>query len=91
VGTSAERRPVAGRRGSLERLLITALRASGGSGAHAEAARHVVLCILLAQALAASAHDGPPAASARRAPRADRPRRARQPHHDSLSGRRPRG
>jgi hypothetical protein len=79
------------RRAPLERLLITALRASGGSGAHAEAARQVVLCILLAHALAASAHDGPPAASAPRVPRADRPRRTRQPHHGSLSGRRPRG
>jgi hypothetical protein len=75
----------------LERLLVTALRASGGAGAHAEAARRVVLAILLAQALAAAAHEGPPSASTRRSPRADRPRRDRRPHHGSLAGRRPRG
>jgi hypothetical protein len=67
-----------------------ALRASAGRGPHAEAARNVVLTILLAQLLAGADHEGPPHA-ARRAPR-----HARAPHHrvtsrDSLAGRRPRG
>ena len=71
-------------------LLVIAVRASGGSGAHAEAARQVVLLILLAQLLAAAQHDGPPHA-ARRAPRQLRDRRSRRPRMESLSGRRPRG
>jgi len=71
-------------------LLQMAIRASGGSGRHAEAARQVVLLVLVAQWLAASQHDGPPHASSR-APRHVRARRARLPHRDSLSGRRPRG
>jgi hypothetical protein len=71
-------------------LLVLALRASGGSGAHAEAARRVVLFVLVAQLLAAAQHDGPPHASAR-APRQVRARRSRRPHIESLSGRRPRG
>ena len=41
-------------------LLLIALRASGGRGPHAEAARNVVLAILLAQMLAGAEHDGPP-------------------------------
>ena len=41
-------------------LLLIALRASGGRGPHAEAARNVVLAILLAQMLAGAAHEGPP-------------------------------
>jgi hypothetical protein len=72
-------------------LLVTALRASGGAGAHAGVARQVVLTILLAQALTAGTHDRPPHPSARWAPRDDRPRRERQPQHGSLAGRRPRG
>jgi hypothetical protein len=71
-------------------LLIVALRASGGGGAHAAAARQVVLFVLVAQMLASADHDGPPHASMR-APRHMRARRSRLPHHDSLSGRRPRG
>jgi hypothetical protein len=71
-------------------FLLFALRASSGRGPHAEAARNVVLAILLAQLLAGAAHDGPPHA-ARRAPRHARPRRQRLPHRDTLSGRRPRG
>jgi hypothetical protein len=74
----------------LRALLLTALRVQAGRGPHAEAARQVVLAILLAHILAAAAHDGPPHA-ARRAPRHQRPRRHRLPHRDSLSGRRPRG
>jgi hypothetical protein len=69
---------------------LLALRASAGRGPHAEAARNVVLAILLAQLLAGAGHEGPPHA-ARRAPRHDRPRRHRLPHRDTLSGRRPRG
>jgi hypothetical protein len=73
-------------------LFLAALRASGGTGAHAEAGRRVVLAILLAQALAAGAFEaaGPPA-PAQRARRRDRPRRERLPQHGSLAGRRPRG
>jgi hypothetical protein len=71
-------------------LFLVALRASGGSGAHAAAARQVVLFVLMAQMLAAAQHDGPPHVSSR-APRAVVPRRSRLPHRDSLAGRRPRG
>jgi hypothetical protein len=71
-------------------LLIVALRASGGTGPHAAAARRVVLFVLVAQMLASADHDGPPHASTR-PPRQVRARRARLPHRDSLSGRRPRG
>jgi hypothetical protein len=66
------------------------LRASGGRGPHAEAARNVLLALLFAQLLASSAHEGPPHA-ARRAPRRARPERQRLPHRDTLAGRRPRG
>jgi hypothetical protein len=71
-------------------LLLVALRASGGSGVHADAARQVVLLVLIAQMLAGSGHDGPPHVSSR-APRTAGPRRSRLPHRDSLAGRRPRG
>jgi len=70
--------------------LVIALRASGGSGAHAEMARQVVLFILVAQLLAAAQHDGPPHA-AQRGPRQLRARSPRRPRVESLSGRRPRG
>jgi hypothetical protein len=71
-------------------LLIVALRASGGTGPHAQAARQVVLLVLIAQLLASAQHDGPPHAS-QRPPRHVRPGRARRARHDSLAGRRPRG
>jgi hypothetical protein len=71
-------------------LFLMALRASGGSGPHADAARQVVLFVLIAQMLAAAQHDGPPHVSSR-APRAVGPRRSRLPHRDTLTGRRPRG
>jgi hypothetical protein len=71
-------------------LLTAALRASGGTGPQAQAARQVVLLVLIAQLLASADHDGPPHASTR-APRHVRARRTRLPHLDSLSGRRPRG
>jgi hypothetical protein len=71
-------------------LLIVALRASGGSGPHAQAARQVVLLVLMAELLAGAGHEGPPHA-AQRAPRNTRARRSRLPHRDSLAGRRPRG
>jgi hypothetical protein len=71
-------------------LFLMALRASGGSGRHANAAREVVLLMLIAEMLAAAQHDGPPHASAR-APRRVLARRSRLPHRDTLSGRRPRG
>ena len=71
-------------------LFLMALRASGGSGRHAEAARQMVLLVLVAELLAASDHEGPPHASSR-APRRLRARRSRLPHRDTLAGRRPRG
>jgi hypothetical protein len=77
-------------RRDLASLLLIALRASAGSGAHAEAARQVVLFVLVAQLLAAAQHDGPPHA-AQRPPRELRARRARRPRIESLTGRRPRG
>jgi hypothetical protein len=76
--------------GELRALLALALRAADGHGPHAEAARNLVLTMLLAQLLAGAGHAGPPHA-ARRAPRHARPRRHRQPHRPSLAGRRPRG
>ena len=72
----------------LRELLAFALRASAGR--HADAARDVVLTILLARLLADAGHDGPPEA----APRAPRRGKAPHPHHahrSALSGRRPRG
>ncbi|HEY7074773.1 MAG TPA: hypothetical protein VH418_05370 [Solirubrobacteraceae bacterium] len=74
----------------LRALLALALRASDGRGAHAEAARNIVLTILLAQLLAAGAPGGQPP-PAPRAPRHARPRRQRRVHRASLAGRRPRG
>jgi hypothetical protein len=71
-------------------LLVIAIRASGRPGPHAEAARQVVLLVIVAQLLAAAQHDGPPHV-AQRAPRQVRARRSRQPRIESLSGRRPRG
>jgi hypothetical protein len=77
-------------RSDLDSLLVIALRASARPGPHAEAARQVVLLILVAQLLAAAQHDGPPHA-AQRAPRQVRARRSRRPRLESLTGRRPRG
>ena len=71
-------------------LLVIALRASGGSGAHAERARNVVLLVLLAQLLADAQHDGPPHGAAR-APRRVGARRSRRVRVESVTGRRPRG
>jgi hypothetical protein len=71
-------------------LLLIALRASDGRGPHAEAARNVVLAILLAQMLAGAAHDGPPH-PAGRAPRRVVPRRSHAVRRGSVTGRRPRG
>jgi hypothetical protein len=76
--------------GEMRALLLIALRASGGRGPHAEAARNVVLAILLAQMLAGSAHDGPPH-PAGRAPRRVAPRRSYLVRRASVTGRRPRG
>jgi hypothetical protein len=76
--------------GELRALLTLALRASDGRGAQAEAARNVVLTILLAQLLAGAGHAAPPQSS-QRAPRHARPRRQRRAYRDSLAGRRPRG
>jgi hypothetical protein len=73
----------------LRALLLVALRAQAGRGPHAEAARQVVLAVLLAHILAGSAHAGPPHVS-HRAPRR-MGSRSRRWAHESLSGRRPRG
>jgi hypothetical protein len=72
----------------LRELLVLALRAS--SGRHAEAARNVVLTILLAHLLADAGHDGPPHASPR-APRGGKTPRSHHGHRSALAGRRPRG
>ena len=77
-------------RRDLAPLLLVALRASDGTGAHAAAARQIVLLVVVAELLADSQHDGPPHPSAR-PPRQHRPPRKRLPHRDSLAGRRPRG
>jgi hypothetical protein len=69
-------------------LLVLALRAS--SGRHSDAARNVVLTILLLQLLAAAGHERPPHASWR-TPRATVGPKPRHAHRTSVSGRRPRG
>ena len=74
----------------LRAVLLVAMRAQAGRGPHAEAARQVILTVLLAQMLAGARHDGPPHA-AHRPPRHHRPKRSRLIHRGSLSGRRPRG
>jgi hypothetical protein len=72
----------------LSELLVLALRAS--SGRHAEAARNVVLTIVLMQLLAGAGHEGPPHASVR-APRRGPVPRPRLTHRATVTGRRPRG
>jgi hypothetical protein len=72
----------------LDALLALAVRASAGR--HAEAARNVLLTILLARLLAEGAHEGPPHA-ARRPPRRGPAPRSRLPHRSTTTGRRPRG
>jgi hypothetical protein len=74
----------------LRALLLVALRAQAGRGPHAEAARQVVLAIILAQLLAGAAHDAAPHPSAR-APRRVRPRRPPMARPGTVTGRRPRG
>jgi hypothetical protein len=74
----------------LRALLSLALRAADGRGAHAAAARNLVLTLLLAQLLADAGHAGPPH-PAWRAPRHAGPRRGRRPRVESFAGRRPRG
>jgi hypothetical protein len=69
-------------------LLVLALRAS--SGRHSEAARNILLTILLARLLAEAAHDGPPHAARRPAGHGPAPR-SRLPHRSTTTGRRPRG
>src|SRR5688572_29174042 len=71
-------------------LLLIALRASGGRGPHAEAARNVVLAVLVAEMLAGAGHEGPPH-PAWRAPRRVAPRRLHAPRRGSVAGRRARG
>jgi hypothetical protein len=72
----------------LNELLVLALRAS--SGAHREAARNVLLTVLLLELLAVADHEGPPHASAR-APRRVYAPRQRLAFRSTVTGRRPRG
>jgi hypothetical protein len=72
----------------LNELLVLALRAS--SGAHREAARNVLLTVLLLELLAVTDHEGPPHASAR-APRRVVTPRSRVAFRSTVTGRRPRG
>ena len=72
----------------MNELLVLALRAT--SGRHAEAARDVLLTVLLMRLLADAAHEGPPHASARAPRRVYAPRR-RLVARTSVTGRRPRG
>jgi hypothetical protein len=74
----------------LRAVLLVAMRVQAGRGPHAEAARQVILAVLMAQMLAGAQHDGPPHA-ARRPPRHHRPRRTRAIGRGSVAGRRPRG
>jgi len=73
----------------LRELLALALRASAGR--HADAARNVVLTILLAHLLADAGHDGPPHSSPRAPRRGGKAPAAHHAHRSALSGRRPRG
>ena len=70
------------------RPYLVALR--GVRGNHAEAARNVLLTIILAHLLAGAEHEGPPH-SARRAPSQRRVPRSKLPRRGSVSGRRARG
>jgi hypothetical protein len=72
----------------LNELLVLALRAT--SGRHADAARDVLLTVLLLELLAVADHAGPPHASSR-APRRVFSPRPRLSHRSSVTGRRPRG
>jgi hypothetical protein len=72
----------------LNELLVLALRAS--SGRHSEAARNVLLTILLARLLAEAGHEGPPHPT-RRPPRRGPTPRSRVAQRSTLTGRRPRG
>jgi hypothetical protein len=74
----------------LRALLLIALRAQAGKGPHAEAARQIVLAILLAHILAGAQHEGPPHANSR-PPRRHGPARGRRLRHTTVTGRRPRG
>ena len=73
----------------LRALLLVALRVQAGGGPHAEAARQVVLAVLLAELLAGAGHEGPPHASMRAPRRLGGP--SRRWARVSLAGRRPRG
>jgi hypothetical protein len=73
----------------LRALLALAVRAS--SVRHADAARNVVLTILLAHLLADAGHDGPPHASPRAPRRGGKAPASHHAHRSALSGRRPRG
>ncbi len=72
----------------MNELLVLALRAS--SGRHADAAREVLLTIILLRLLADSGHEGPPHAAQRPPRRGPAPRTHRAPR-GTITGRRARG
>ena len=72
----------------MNELVVLALRAS--SGRHADAARDVLLTIILMQLLADAGHEGPPHA-AQRAPRRGPEPRTHRARRGSITGRRARG
>ncbi len=72
----------------MNELLVLALRAS--SGRHADAAREVLLTMILLQLLAGAAHEGPPHAAHRPPRRGPAPRTYRA-RRGSITGRRARG
>jgi len=71
-------------------LLPLLLRAAGGRGAHADAARRAVVWLLLARLMADAGHAGPPHRPARPPRRTARHASLRH-RRDALAGRRPRG
>ena len=76
---------------TLRRALSTALHAQARGGPHAQYWRDVVLFVLMAEALASAAHDGPPHAPARPRRRSVAHRQARRLARSTVTGRRPRG
>jgi hypothetical protein len=72
----------------LNELLVLALRAT--SGRHADAAREVLLTIILMRLLAQAGHAGPPH-DARRPPRRGPAPRTHRARRGSITGRRARG
>jgi hypothetical protein len=74
----------------LRRLLVHAMRAQARGGPQAAYWRDVVVFLIVAEALAGGAHDGPPHGAWRIA-RSDAKRPFRRFARGSVTGRRPRG